>query len=203
MSKLADSTDILTTAYLYLTKRPGDQEATATSRTPAPVSSGLCHLLAKPPVATAYTLGPQPRYRGDGRLRGIDNYLLTRFEPPVRETSLLRRSLVVLASLLALLAVTSCSGPEPVETSQVVVRNRRFEPPAIRTANTSVVWWSNADTEEHVISFRGMETTELHLPPRNPKGEQRGFMFSEPGEYEMFCKIHGFKGKVISVKSPE
>lgn len=133
----------------------------------------------------------------------IENSRFARSDPPMPEASFLRRSLVLLASILALLAIASCSRPEPVDASQVVVRNRRFEPPAIRTMNTSVVWWSNADAEEHVISFRGMETTELHLPPRSPKGEQRGFMFSEPGEYEMFCKIHGFKGKVISVKASE
>lgn len=89
--------------------------------------------------------------------------------------------------------LSSCNRSKPVETLEIFVRDRKFEPAYIKAQTGPTVWWINETEEQHVVSFEGFESVEIFLNP----GTRRGFAFTEPREYKVYCKIHGFKGRAL------
>jgi len=111
-------------------------------------------------------------------------------------TYLLRMFAVTAAASIAVTAMASCSRARPVDTTEVVVKDRSFEPRYIRATRGETVWWTNASGEEHVISFRGFDSVEIFLYPNSKKG----FAFTESREYKVYCKIHNFEGRAVIVE---
>lgn len=103
---------------------------------------------------------------------------------------------VVAAASIAVAGLASCNRAKPVDTTEVVIRDRSFDPPYIKAERGATVWWINNSGEDHVISFRGFDSVEIFVYA----GTKRGFAFSESREYKVYCKIHHFEGRVLIVE---
>lgn len=100
------------------------------------------------------------------------------------------------AILLALAALASCNRAQPVETAEIFIRGRNFDPAYVQVDRGPAVWWVNETEEQHVVSFEGFESVQIDVYP----GQRRGFAFTESREYRTYCKIHNFKGRVLIVE---
>ncbi len=90
---------------------------------------------------------------------------------------------VLLASTLLL---TACSSPEPVQTTEIAIRDGKFVPQNVKAKTTETIWWTNETSERYVLSFESDRSVEIFIEP----GEKKGFVFTQSGEYVVYCKIH-------------
>lgn len=99
--------------------------------------------------------------------------------------------LLCMAILAAVLVFFSCPALG-AGTTQVQIKDYRFQPSEVTTQSGETVTWTNADTMIHDVKFKDSESPELK------KGEQYSKTFDKPGTYDYVCDIHpGMKGKVI------
>lgn len=111
----------------------------------------------------------------------------------------LRRALLSLASLLALVLVAAaCGGSgasgEPVATTEVTMaKSYRFDPQKITIAAGETVTWTNDDNFTHTVRVDGREDHQVD------RGDSFSITFDEPGTYHYVCTLHSqnMEGEVI------
>jgi plastocyanin len=108
----------------------------------------------------------------------------------------LRSAAVSMALVITVVGLASCNRPKPVETLEIFIRDRKFEPAYVKANRGDNVWWINESDEKHVVSFEGFDSVEMHIDP----GQRRGFVSNEVREYKVYCKIHNFKGRLLIVE---
>ena len=90
---------------------------------------------------------------------------------------------------------TSSPTIQATATSAVTIRDRAFEPLAIRVEPGTEVSWHNASEEGHTVEsavFNPDVATEWsYYSADMPPGRTATHTFAEPGVYEYGCTVHG------------
>lgn len=84
-------------------------------------------------------------------------------------------------------------------TEEVDIKLFTFKPKVIEIPVGTKVVWSNGDAIDHSVTQGTPENPrEVFDSEFFNKGESYSFTFTEPGEYEYFCKRHeSMRGKII------
>lgn len=126
----------------------------------------------------------------------MDEQMIRRgWRRPRGRTLLLAALVTLLLAAAAALVVPQLlpdpgAGPAVVGVTQVVVRDRAFQPPAIQVDPGTTITWTFEDTEEHNVVGPDW-TSDVQA-----SGEYR-HTFTEPGSYPYHCTLHlGMTGRV-------
>jgi plastocyanin len=113
----------------------------------------------------------------------------------------MRTTLRLLLPLLAAAVLAACStggggdpaDTTPVKTSQVVVKDNRFQPVAVEVpAGTEVTWSFRDGGTPHDVTGDGWKSGKAQS-----KGSYR-HAFDRPGTFDYRCTLHsGMKGRVV------
>lgn len=111
--------------------------------------------------------------------------------------------LVLVAAVVALLAVSACSGQQG--GNFVDIHDLRFNPPTLTVKAGTTVTWTNSDQTAHTVtsdapgpgSTPTTPVPEFTSKPLNP-GQSYQHKFDKAGTYKYHCSIHPYlKGEVI------
>ena len=129
----------------------------------------------------------------------------------------MRRPLILLLVLVALLAACEGSGANDAPPDVEMVNGQHFEPDSITVNVGDTVIWKNSSSETHTVTaygnkmfdnnyfasgpFPSEEDARAHLSEGliDP-GERYQYTFEKAGTYEYFCIPHeasGMKGTII------
>ncbi len=98
-----------------------------------------------------------------------------------------------LASLVTLAAVlVFFTGVASADTTQVSIRDYKFQPDQVAIKKGDTVTWTNIDPVPHDVKFKDAES------PNMKKEETYSKTFNEAGTFDYLCDIHPYmKGKVV------
>ncbi|MFH0978887.1 MAG: cupredoxin domain-containing protein [Candidatus Woesearchaeota archaeon] len=82
-------------------------------------------------------------------------------------------------------SVQTTTTPEQQQAVQVVMSNFKFVPNTLTISAGTEVDWINQDSVPHTVTI-----ASLAVDQPMPSGAQYGHIFSNPGTYEVRCKLH-------------
>ncbi len=88
--------------------------------------------------------------------------------------------------------------PEMPGENEVWIQNRQFVPQTLTVSIGTTVRWTNKSNETHTVDS-GLPmnpTSDFNLKTLDP-GESDVHTFTETGDFDYFCAIHGETGKII------
>lgn len=96
-------------------------------------------------------------------------------------------SLVILAAALVFF-----TGIASADTTQVSIKDLKFQPAQATIKKGDTVTWTNMDPVTHDVKFNDSKSPDLK------KGDTYTKTFNETGTFDYLCEIHpNMKGKVI------
>ena len=95
----------------------------------------------------------------------------------------MKKSVVVLAVVVALLALAGCSGGPPAE-AKVRILSSGFSPSQVSVKAEGTVSWTNDDTKPHTVTT--VDADSASLSP----GKSYSLEFDKPGTYDYYCRFH-------------
>jgi len=94
--------------------------------------------------------------------------------------------------ILAIVIVFFTAPALAAGTTQVQMKDFKFQPDHITIKSGDTVTWTNMDSAPHDVKFKDFESKNLN------KGEQYSKTFDKPGTYDYICEIHPYmKGQVV------
>lgn len=80
------------------------------------------------------------------------------------------------------------------ENVEVVIENNAYSPETVDISTGDTVRWTNLDSTTHTVTGTGTNFGSENLN----QGDSYEFLFTDPGTYEYYCRIHpSMNGTVI------
>jgi plastocyanin len=105
------------------------------------------------------------------------------------------KNLIRILSLLIFIAAAPATQPAAV---QVRIDNFKFDPKEIVVSVGTKVTWTNADDVPHTATAKGEDSA--FDSGAIDTDEKFSFIFTKPGVYAYYCKVHPHMTGVVTVK---